>query len=218
MDYQQHATPAPSQTKHIVLAVTGASGAIYAKKAIEKICENNCNPSAQYPSVHLSVIFTQTAKEVFAHETGCSYEEFVEHSTNTASQTASTPCITFIDNTNFHHKYASGSNKLDALIILPCSMGSLARIAQGLSADLIGRIADVQLKERRPLLLVPREAPYSLIHLRNMTSLTEAGATIIPASPSFYSIPQTLNDLIDSFVERILDIAGIAPLKDQYKW
>lgn len=204
-----------THTKHIVLAITGASGAIYAKRAIEKMAESGCNEDKNIPilnqSTELSVIFTQTAKEVFAHETGCNYEKF-------AAGYSTVTNITFIDNSNFHYKYASGSNKLDCMIIIPCSMGSLSRIAQGLSTDLIGRIADVQLKERRPLILVPREAPYNLIHLRNMTTLTEAGANIIPASPSFYSLPKTMDNLIDSFVERVLDIAGICTLENKYKW
>lgn len=201
-----------SHTKHILLAVTGASGAVYAKKFIDKIIDlNNCNDIPQ-STIELSVIFTQTAKEIFEHETGIQYTDYIKSTTQTSQQ------VKFIENTNYNFKYASGSNKLDCMIILPCSMGSLARIAQGLSIDLIGRIADVQLKEKRTLIIAPREAPYNLIHLRNMTTLTEAGSIIVPASPSFYNKPNTLEDLIDSFVERILYTAAISQLSPKYKW
>jgi 4-hydroxy-3-polyprenylbenzoate decarboxylase len=97
-------------------------------------------------------------------------------------------------------------------------MGTLGRIAAGTADDAIARMADVQLKERRPLILVPRETPLSLIHLRNMTSLTEAGAVIAPAAPGFYARPGSLDTLVDSFVARILQFAGLQPLEEQYKW
>lgn len=200
-------------TQNTLLAVTGASGSVYAQNFIRKIgnSTSQATDSAQ-GTIKLYVIFTETAKEVFLHETGCSYADF--------SRTVSTgnPNIHFISNTDFHFKYASGSHRLDCMVVLPCSMGTLGRIAQGLSLDLIGRIADVQLKERRKLILVPREAPYNLLHLRNMTALTEAGAIITPASPSFYARPQTLEELTDSFTERILELSGINPLSEKYRW
>ena len=104
---------------------------------------------------------------------------------------------------------ASGSAAWDAMIIVPASMGSVGRIAAGVSQTLIERAADVMLKERRRLIIVPRETPYSLIHLRNMTTLTEAGAIVLPASPSFYSHPKTISQAIDTVVERIIAHAGI---------
>lgn len=202
-------------TKQILLAVTGASGAIYAQNFIGKIMEQqHGDGDSPLPPVELLIIFTQTAQEVFLHEIGSKYDHYIQ----AIRQDACSPKITIIENNDFNCKYASGSNKLDCMIILPCSMGSLARISQGLSTDLIGRIADVQLKEKRPLVIVPRETPYNLIHLRNMTSLAEAGATILPASPSFYSKPQSLNELVDSFVERIMDIAEISTLSNRYRW
>lgn len=189
--------------KNMILAVTGASGAVYAKRFIERFPETE---------MVLYIVFTETGKEVFGHETGVSYGDF------TRSAGGSRENIRFIQNSDIGFKYASGSNIADCMTVLPCSMGSLARIAQGLSTDLIGRIADVQLKERRKLILVPRESPYSLIHLRNMTALMEAGAVIAPASPSFYANPKDINTLIDSFTERIMEMSGIAGLSPQYKW
>ena len=104
---------------------------------------------------------------------------------------------------------ASGSNPADAMVVCPCSMGSLAAMAHGLADNLIERAADVMLKEKRPLILVPRETPFSLIHLRNMTQLAESGATILPANPGFYHRPQSVNEVVDFIVARILDQLNI---------
>ena len=109
------------------------------------------------------------------------------------------------DNGNLAAPIASGSYRTDGMVVIPCSMGALARITTGVSSSLIERAADVTLKERRKLLLVPRETPLSLIHLRNMVSITEAGAEVLPAAPSFYHRPSSVNDLVDSIVSRILD-------------
>ncbi len=193
-----------------LIAVTGASGSIYAKQFIEKILSLN---SVEKREIELSVIFTKTAIEVFETEIGIKFNDFVN-----ATLSKGSGLISFIDNSNFHFKYASGSNKLDGMVILPCSVGSLARVAQGLSIDLIGRIADVQLKERRKLVICTRETPLSLIHLRNMTQLTECGAIIAPASPSFYSGADSINNLVEGFVERVLDLIGISPISERYKW
>ncbi len=193
-----------------ILAVTGASGSIYAKRFIEKVHTLNSTPNRE---VELSVIFTQTAKEVFEAEIGVSVESFLNDIIK-----ESKGAISLIDNTNFHFKYSSGSNRLDGMVILPCSMGSLARVAHGLSFDLIGRVADVQLKERRKLVICPRETPLSLIHLKNMVQVTEAGAIIAPANPSFYSNANSINDVVDSFVERVMDLVGISPISNRYKW
>ncbi|MBQ1958434.1 MAG: UbiX family flavin prenyltransferase, partial [Alistipes sp.] len=108
------------------------------------------------------------------------------------------------------------SAQFDAMVIIPASMGSVGRISSGISSSLIERTADVMLKERRRLIIVPREAPYSLIHLRNMTSLTEAGAMILPASPSFYSHPQSIEELVETIVERIIAHLGIK--QRHYEW
>ena len=123
-----------------------------------------------------------------------------------------------LENDNFYNPFCSGSAAADVVVVLPCSMGTLARIAAGTADDALARIADVQLKERRPLILVPRETPLNLIHLRNMTALTEAGAIIAPAAPGFYNRPDSLDTLIDGFVARLLQLAGLAPLDAAYRW
>lgn len=122
----------------------------------------------------------------------------------------------FYNKNDFNAPFASGSAKYESMIICPCSMGLLGRIANGISDDLTSRAADVMLKERRKLIIVPRETPYNLVHLRNMTLLTEAGAIICPATPSFYSKPQTLEQIVDTVVDRILDLAGIE--NQTYRW
>lgn len=127
------------------------------------------------------------------------------------------PNITLLDDSNFFTPPASGSYRHDGMVILPCSMGTAGRIANGISNDLITRSADVCLKERRRLILVPREMPWNLIHLRNMTALTEAGATILPACPAWYTNPQTLEDLADTVVARVIQNLG-QEQKIQKQW
>ena len=111
-------------------------------------------------------------------------------------------------NKSFYAPFASGSSQFDTMIICPASMGTIGRIANGTSDDLIARSADVMLKERRRLILVPRESPYNLIHINNLKTLTMAGAIVCPASPSFYSNPKTIDDLVMTVVDRIIDLAG----------
>ncbi len=175
-------------SRKIVVAVTGASGAIYAKRLLLKLSSLQNQISA------CSVVFSGTAKQIWTAELG----ETISVS----------DWFNVYDKTNFKAPFASGSAKYDTMIIIPASMGTLGRIASGVSNDLVTRAADVMLKERRRLILVPRETPYSLIHLRNMTTLTEAGAIICPASPSFYHNPQTIEELVDTVVDRVLDLAG----------
>jgi len=123
-----------------------------------------------------------------------------------------------LPNDNFDAPFCSGSAVADTMLVLPCSMGALARIAGGLASDAISRIADVQLKERKQLIIVPRETPLNLIHLQNMQLLTQAGAVICPASPSFYHKPATIDDLAESFVARLLHMTGVKPLEKKYQW
>ena len=177
--------------KNVVLAVTGASGACYAQRFLER--------AAALDDIALHVVLTDTAREIWHHELGSEPPQG-------------------LDDHRFDSPFCSGSAAADVVVILPCSMGMLARIAGGVADDAIARIADVQLKERRPLILVPRETPLSLIHLRNMTTLTEAGAVIAPAAPAFYTRPGKLDELVDIFVARILQLAGLAELEQNYKW
>lgn len=183
----------------IVIGVTGASGQVYAKKVIEKI--------AKMPEMELDIAFTDTGMQVFIDETGGNVEVLRTFSN-----------VKILDNHGYYNRNASGSNAADVMIIVPCTMGTVGRIANGTTSDLISRIAEVQLKERRRLVIVPRETPYSLIHLRNLQTLTEAGAIIAPASPSFYSNPSSLDDLTDQFADRIIAIARVSDINPSNKW
>jgi flavin prenyltransferase len=174
--------------RKIVLAITGASGSIYAYKLLERF------HGLKAPVEEIAVIFSDTGKEIWESEIGSEF-----HNEGSAKE---------YDNNKFYAPFASGSSQYDTMIICPASMGTTGRIANGTSDDLIARTADVMLKERRRLIIVPREAPYSLIHINNMKLLTEAGAIICPASPSFYSAPETIDDLVITVVDRIIDLAG----------
>lgn len=174
--------------KHkIVLAIGGSSGSVYAQRLMDKL--------AALPDLQIGVVMSDNAKINWKIEIG----EWDD----------SRYPFTFYDKNDFFAPFASGSAQYGTMIVCPCSMGLLARMAQGLSHDLVTRAADVILKERRKLIIVPRETPYNLIHLRNMTSLTEAGAIICPATPSFYHQPQNITEVIDTVVDRVIDLAGI---------
>ncbi len=182
--------------RKIILAVTGASGSIYAVKLLEKLVSLKDRPG------EIAVVFSDNARSVWKHETGTRFK-------------AKSPAKEFKNN-DFFAPFASGSSDYDTMIICPASMGTTGRIAGGISDDLIVRAADVMLKERRKLILVPRETPYNLIHIRNMETLTLAGAIICPASPSFYSKPVTIDELVMTVVERIINLAGFQ--SDAYRW
>ena len=172
----------------IVVAMTGASGAIYTQRLLD-------NLDARKHEIHL--ITTLHAREVAQLELPKG-ELVAKHRVKR-----------YDENGSMSVPFVSGSVKFDAMVIIPASMGTIGRIANGVSDTTIARAADVFLKERRKLILVPRESPYNLIHLRNMATLTEAGAIIIPASPSFYSKPKTIPDLVDTIIARVLDHLGI---------
>jgi flavin prenyltransferase len=182
--------------KKMILAITGASGSIYAQKLIERLSALNEPPS------EIAIIFSDTAKEIWEFETGLKF--------------LPVPPAKVYDNDIFFTPFASGSSTFSTMIVCPASMGTLGRIANGVSDDLICRAADVMLKERRQLIVVPRETPYSLIHIRNMEILTRAGAIICPATPSFYRKPVTIDDLVMTVVERIISLAGFE--NDSYHW
>jgi 4-hydroxy-3-polyprenylbenzoate decarboxylase len=186
-----------SKKKHkIVVAITGASGSIYAKTLLKKLQLLN----DQIEEVGL--VMSDNAKDVWKFELDdTDYEKI--------------PFKRF-DKGDFFAPFASGSAKYNIMIVCPCSMGTLARIASGISNDLTTRAADVILKERRKLILVTRDTPLSLIHINNMKTITEAGGIICPASPSFYSKPQSFEDLASTVIDRVLDLAGIEI--DSYRW
>ncbi len=178
-----------SDVKKLVVAITGASGSVYAGKLLEKL-------AVAHDQWHeLSAVMTQNAREVWKTELGN------EHWKNFP--------VKFYDTTDFSAPFASGSGQYNVMIIIPCSMGTLGRIAAGISNDLITRAADVILKERRKLICVVRDTPYNLIHIRNMETITLAGGIICPATPSFYSRPSTIDEVVATVVDRVLDLAGI---------
>jgi 4-hydroxy-3-polyprenylbenzoate decarboxylase len=178
----------------LVIAGTGASGAIYLQRLLERI-----DPAAH--EVHL--LLSAHARQVIAEEIDALRvpEGVIQHA----------------DGAGMRVPFVSGSARFDAMVIVPCSMGTLGRIASGASESTLLRAADVFLKERRKLILVPRETPWSLIHARNTVTLMEAGAVILPACPSFYSRPKDVSAVADTVVHRILDHLGL-PASDAYRW
>lgn len=182
--------------RKIVLAITGASGSAYARSLLDKL------QNLESPPEEIAVLLSRTGRDIWMDEIG---------STFIAQGSAKE-----YDNNTYYAPFASGSSQYDTMIICPASMGMAGRIANGTSDDLISRTADVMLKERRRLIIVPRETPYSLIHLENLRKLILAGAIICPASPSFYSRPETIDDLIKTVIDRIIDLAGFR--NDSYRW
>jgi len=180
----------------LIVGVTGASGAIYAKVLFDSLI------LLKEQIGEVAVLFSDNAKGVWSYELG-------------NSDYGKLP-FTFYKKDDFYSPVASGSAGYDAMIIVPCSMGTLGRIASGVSNDLMTRAADVMLKERRKLVLVARETPLSLIHINNMKTVTEAGGIICPATPSFYSRPETMEQLAATVTNRALSLAGIEV--DGFRW
>lgn len=185
-----------SKKQKIAVALTGASGSIYAKVLFDKILQ------LQDQIEDVGVIMSENAKFVWQTELGNRDYEKIP--------------FTFYEKQDFTAPFASGSAKFSSIIICPCSMGTMGRIAAGISNDLTTRAADVMLKERRKLILVVRETPYNLIHINNMKSITEAGGIICPASPSFYSNPQNFEELASTVIDRVLTLSGLE--NDSYSW
>lgn len=184
------------QKNKIVIAITGASGSIYAKVLLDKLTR------LQDQLEEASIVMSDNAKTVWQHElNNSSFENYGFKS---------------FGKMNFNAPFASGSAKYNTMIICPCSMGTLARISAGISNDLITRAADVMLKERRKLILVTRDTPLSLIHINNMKTVTEAGAIVCPASPSFYSQPQSAEEIAATVIDRVIDLAGLE--NQSFRW
>ena len=182
--------------RKIIVSVSGASGAIYAKVLFDKLLQINSQVSK------LGVVMSDNAKEVWKYELG--NDDYSKYP------------FDFYEKNDFMAPFASGSAKYDTLIICPCSMGTLGRIATGISNDLTTRAADVILKERRKLILVVRDTPYNLIHINNMKAITEAGGIICPATPSFYSKPATFEQLAATVIDRVIDLCGF--VNESYRW
>ncbi len=182
--------------QRIVVAITGASGSVYAKVLLEKLA------AMQSQIDKVAVVMSDNAKTIWQTELGdSSYEKLP---------------FTFYEKMDFNAPFASGSSSFRTMIVCPCSMGTLARIATGVSNDLVTRAADVMLKERRKLILIPRDTPLSLIHINNMKTITEAGGIICPAVPSFYSQPKTFEDLAATVIDRVIDLCGLQ--QEMYRW
>jgi len=189
--------------RHIGLAITGASGAIYGLRIIGELVRAGCR---------LSILISRPGFIVLREECGLDWhgdaarvaEELSRHFSVAKGQ------LSYYADDDFYSPLASGSSAPDAMIVAPCSMGSLARIAAGISGTLLERAADVMLKEARPLVLVPRETPLSVIHLENMLKLARMGVRIVPAMPGFYGGAQNVDDLIDFVAGKVLDQVGVA--------
>lgn len=180
----------------IVVAITGASGSIYAKILLEKLALIKSQWS------DIGIVITDNAKLVWKTELGENFSNKYD--------------VQYYEQNNFMSPFASGSGNFDTMIIVPCSMGTVGRIANGISNDLISRAADVILKERRKLICVVRETPYSLIHLKNMERITQCGGIICPATPSFYSNPKTIEEVVGTVIDRVIDLAGLKI--DTFRW
>jgi len=180
----------------IIIAITGASGSIYAKLLLDRLLELKDQVEK------VGIVMSSNAKLVWEHELGDKkYEDYP---------------FEYYDKMNFNAPFASGSAKYNQMVIIPCSMGTLGRIAAGVSNDLTTRAADVILKERRKLILVARETPLNLIHLNNMTTISQAGGIICPAVPSYYSQPKTIEEVAQTVTNRVIDLMDLK--NNSYRW
>lgn len=182
--------------RKVVVGITGASGSIYAESLLNYLSKVDKN------ELQLDIVMSDVAKTVWQQELrNRNFENYD---------------FRIYKNSNFYAPFASGSAGYDTMIIIPCSMGTLGRIAHGVSNDLISRAADVILKEKQKLIIVPRETPFNHIHIKNLEILSTAGVDIIPAMPSFYSRPKTIEEVINTVVHRVMQHAGFDV--DAYRW
>jgi 4-hydroxy-3-polyprenylbenzoate decarboxylase len=190
--------------KTYIVVITGASGSVYGLKLVEQLLSSGHA---------VTLIATKAGREVMEFETGFAMPEAGAGAADAVArflELHSAPNLRVAGQDDLFDASASGSALLDGMVVCPASMGFCGSIAAGLASDLPERAADVMLKERRPLVLVPRETPLSLVHLRNLTALAEAGAIVVPASPAFYQRPASLDDLVDFVVGKVLDQLGVA--------
>jgi flavin prenyltransferase len=180
----------------IVVAIAGASGAVYAKLLLDKLLQLK----NQYSEI--AVVISDNAKKIWHSELG--NDDYKNYP------------VRYYDKFDFNAPFASGSAQYNIMIVIPCSMGTLGRIAAGVSDDLITRAADVILKERRKLILAIRDTPYNLIHIKNMETVTLAGGIICPATPSFYSNPITIEEVAATVVNRVIDLTGLQ--LNSFRW
>ena len=187
-----------------VVGISGGSGAPYTRRVIEGLVEAGHDAK---------IVVTDAGRRVFEIELGIALTGDRDSDTQILTENldlgSGSGSIELFDQRNVAATIASGSYECAGMVVVPCSMGTLARIATGISSNLLERAADAALKERRRLILVPRETPLSLIHLRNMTAVTEAGAIVRPAMPGFYHLPESVDDLVDMIAGRVLDGLGV---------
>jgi 4-hydroxy-3-polyprenylbenzoate decarboxylase len=188
------------ETKQFVVAMTGASGSLYGLRLIRELLRSG---------ERVSLILSSAGRQVLNHETGLDWSENIKQQRQQVQEHFASIAVECLANDNFMTGAASGSAAVDAMIVIPCSMGSVGRIAAGVSGNLLERAADVMLKERRPLILVPRETPFNTIHLENLLRLSRAGAVVLPAMPGFYHAPKTIDDLLDFVVGKVLDVLNV---------
>lgn len=187
--------------KVFTVVITGASGSVYGLRLVEQLL------AAGHA---VTLIVTPVGRKVMAYETGFVLPESGGREAVLGYlEVDAAARLRVVDPGDIFDAVASGTRKVDAMVVCPASMGFIGSVASGLASDLAERAADVMLKERRPLVLVPRETPLNLIHLRNLTTLAEAGAVVVPAMPAFYSKPDSIDDLVNFVVGKVLDVLGV---------
>ena len=186
--------------RSITIAITGASGALYAVRTVAALLER---------AFHVELVVSDFGRRLLMEELSVSVDRLLPHLIETYGTTVERGTLQLHSNKDLGAGIASGSHGCDGMVIVPCSMKTLAGVAHGLSRNLAERAADVMLKERRPLILVPRETPMSLPQLRNMVTCAEAGAMVLPAMPAFYQGPKELGDLADFMAGKILAALGL---------
>lgn len=199
-----------NQEKSIILAITGASGIPYARRLLQCLIKEQ---------VKVYLLYSSAAQIVARQECDWQLDDDISLTNQALCDEFQAACeqLMVVDKNDWFSRIASGSAFPDAMVVCPASMGCVAAITNGLSDNLIERTADVCLKEKKPLIIVPRETPFSLIHLRNLTRLAESGATILPPSPAFYHHPQTIDDMVNFVVNRILQHLNIKA-DNAYRW
>jgi 4-hydroxy-3-polyprenylbenzoate decarboxylase len=197
-----------SMNKKYIIAVTGASGSIYAKKLLEALSKTNAR---------LFLVFSSTGLIIFEKELKIKFPEKGKVK-KFLSDYFKNKNLEYFDNTELSASISSGSFRTDGMVVIPASMGSIARIAGGISSNLVERAADVILKEQRKLIIVPRETPLSRIHLENMLKISKAGGIILPAMPAFYNDPGSIDDLANFIAGRVLDLLDITGHNLYQKW
>ncbi|MDZ4654894.1 MAG: flavin prenyltransferase UbiX [Coriobacteriia bacterium] len=187
--------------KRYIVVITGASGSAYGMRLVEQLL---------LLGAEVTLIFTRTGAEVTAYELGFKLPEAgARDAVMRFLEVQPDLPLRVVSDDDLFDAVASGSSPVDGMIICPASMGFIGSVASGLASDLAERAADVMLKERRPLIFVPRETPLNLIHLRNLTTLAEAGAVVLPAMPAFYTRPESLDDMVNFVVGKALDVLGV---------